>query len=79
VELGLTDGTVQLRVQDNGCGFDPDAAAAGEGGHFGLQGMRERLKAIGGSLQIRSHPGQGTDLLVNVPLRPGPNPNSLPK
>jgi len=66
VAVCFVDGTVQLRVQDNGCGFDPEDAQ-GERGHFGFQGMRERLTTVRGTLQIRSQSGQGTDLQVSVP------------
>ncbi|SPE50070.1 putative Histidine kinase [Verrucomicrobia bacterium] len=66
VEVAFAEGMVRLRVQDNGCGFEPTTITAAEG-HFGVQGMRERLSAIGGSLQIHSHPGQGTELRVSVP------------
>ena len=72
LEVRFADGTVQLRVQDNGCGFEPDAATT-PGGHFGLQGMRERLEAVHGNLEIRSHAGQGTDLLVTIRLEPRPH------
>lgn len=69
IELGVSfdNATVKMRVRDNGSGFDPGTAAGSGGGHFGLQGMRERLKAIQGSLEIHSHPGAGTELLVRAP------------
>ncbi len=51
----------RLVVADNGKGFDADADYPG---HFGLVGMRERAAAIGGSVNIRSLPGQGTTLTV---------------
>lgn len=57
-------------VEDDGRGFDPDAAPAGR---LGLGGMRERAALIGGSVQIESALGRGTTVLVRVPLprRPG--------
>jgi signal transduction histidine kinase len=67
VEVRIIPGAAQLHVRDNGCGFDPDAAAE-EGGHFGLQGMRERLKTVRGSLEIRSQAVHGTTLQATVPF-----------
>jgi signal transduction histidine kinase/ligand-binding sensor domain-containing protein len=60
---------IQVRVADDGCGFDPDRAFAATGGHFGLVGMRERTERIGGRFEIRSAPGHGTELLVEAPVR----------
>lgn len=70
VTLKRVDGGVQCRVRDDGVGFDPAAAAAqpGERG-FGLVAMRERLGTLGGSLQIESARGTGTDLVMSVPIR----------
>ena len=58
-------GVVTLTVTDNGSGFDVESAW-GKG--LGLISMRERLEAIGGSLEIRSTPGTGTRLTAVVPL-----------
>jgi len=49
---------VQLRVSDNGTGFDPAAQADG----FGLTSMRERVGSVGGDLRISSVPGRGTEI-----------------
>lgn len=70
VTLDRIDGVIQCRVRDNGAGFNPAAAASqpGERG-FGLAAMRERLGTLGGSLRIDSVPGQGTDLVMTVPIR----------
>jgi signal transduction histidine kinase len=57
-----------LRVSDNGCGFEPEDAFAGMGGHFGLIGIRERAERIGGELRLESQPGRGTQVEVSVPL-----------
>jgi signal transduction histidine kinase/ligand-binding sensor domain-containing protein len=56
---------VRLRVQDDGVGFDPLAAA--RNGHFGLAGMRERASVISARLTLESAPGRGT--LVDVTAR----------
>jgi signal transduction histidine kinase len=66
----LVDGTVRLRVRDDGVGFD-----VGNGpqllreGHFGLAGMRERASLVGGTLEVGSVPGHGTTVEVRLPRR----------
>jgi signal transduction histidine kinase/ligand-binding sensor domain-containing protein len=57
-----------LRVVDDGRGFDEKNAFSSRGGHFGLIGMRERAERMGGELRLASHPGEGTELEVSVPL-----------
>ena len=57
-------GTLRFTVADNGCGFDPSQAGGAKTGHFGLQGIRERLKAFNGHLTIESVPGSGTRATV---------------
>lgn len=56
---------VQLRVHDDGRGFDTFSSPAGSG--FGLISMRERAERLGGQLTITSAPGQGTEVAVTVP------------
>ena len=56
----------RLRVRDDGRGFDPDPARVPDGA-FGLQAMRERAAAVGGRTQIRSAPGDGTEVEVTLP------------
>jgi signal transduction histidine kinase len=58
---------VMLVVEDDGGGFDHDDMAD-TSLSLGIRGIRERLALVGGSLEIESSPGQGTTLLVNVPL-----------
>ena len=59
---------VQLIIQDDGHGFDPDAVAH-DGSHFGLLGMSERVKLLGGHLSIQSTPGSGTYIVVSIPFK----------
>jgi signal transduction histidine kinase len=59
---------LRLRVVDDGRGFDEKNAFSARGGHFGLIGMRERAERMGGELRLASHPGEGTELEVTVPL-----------
>src|SRR5262249_4451706 len=64
VEYNTAD--LRLRVLDNGCGFEPDNLDGPKHGHFGLAGLRERTKTIGGNLSVVSSPGKGTEVLVTV-------------
>ena len=62
------DGTIALRVADDGCGFGPErpAAALAEG-HIGLASTAERVRALGGRLSLDSAPGRGTRVEVVLP------------
>jgi signal transduction histidine kinase len=68
VRVAFTDKAVTLAVSDDGRGFDPARSVGPEAGHFGLQGMRERVKRLGGTLEITSIPGGGTRLVATVPV-----------
>lgn len=57
---------IELRVEDDGRGFDPTTSVA-TGGH-GLQGMRFRIRACGGDVTIRSAPGKGTTVQALLPV-----------
>ncbi len=63
---GCTDG-LEIVVRDNGCGFDP-AQGNISTGHFGLVGLQERARLAGGSLEITSAEGQGTLLVLRLPI-----------
>lgn len=67
VILTIDDQDLHLVVQDDGRGFDPDKVTdiASEG-HFGLTGMSERARLLGGSICISSEPGAGTYIAVRV-------------
>jgi signal transduction histidine kinase len=67
VLLRFEAGHVGLRVEDNGCGFDPALAPGMEEGHFGLQGMRERVKRLEGEFALASRPGGGTRIDIRIP------------
>jgi signal transduction histidine kinase len=64
VRLREEDGALVFEVIDDGVGFDPDARGYGTG----LQGMADRLAALGGELRIESSPGRGTTVRGAVPL-----------
>ena len=67
VSLAAENGSVRLRINDDGVGFDPAAAARLlSEGHFGLAGMRERVEMVGGRLHIDSAPGKGTSVAVEM-------------
>jgi signal transduction histidine kinase len=68
LEIEYQPQRVRLQVRDDGQGFDPNHGIYADG--FGLIGMRQRAERIGGQLTIASHPGQGTAVVVEVPLRP---------
>jgi signal transduction histidine kinase len=67
VSLAFSAKSVQLRVRDNGCGFDPTNSDAPKNGHFGLLGIKERVAALCGMLSVDSGPGRGTSLQVTIP------------
>lgn len=68
VSLVFGAGHVQLRVRDDGSGFDSQSTANGVNGHFGLVGMRERAEQIGGTFSIHTRNGSGTEIVVEVPI-----------
>jgi len=59
---------VRITVIDNGQGFNPPRSMGdlAKDGKLGLAGMQERAKLIGGTLEVRSSPGKGTDIAVEV-------------
>ncbi len=65
------DGLCCITIEDDGQGFDPDQATWDSQRHFGLQIMPERARNVGGSLELDSHPGKGTRVLIRVPLSSG--------
>lgn len=66
VELETTSEQVWLKIVDNGRGWDRDYA---NGTGFGLQGMQERVAALGGRFVLETEPGKGFRIQVEVPLR----------
>jgi signal transduction histidine kinase len=61
----VSNGDLQLRISDNGVGFD--SAEQRDGWGFGLVSMRERAQAIGAQLEVRSRMGEGTEVEVVIP------------
>lgn len=66
LSLETADSMVRLRVKDNGAGFSPKAASI-RPASFGLAGMRERAGLIGGTLSVRSAPGKGATVVLELP------------
>jgi signal transduction histidine kinase len=68
VKLVLVNGThLELQIEDNGVGFDPQAVFPE---HFGIIGIREQAELIGAQVRIKSVPHHGTTVLVSLPLPP---------
>lgn len=68
VSLKRSGNSLELRVRDDGIGFEPDAIAANEDRGIGLTGMTDRVRLFGGDLAISSAPGRGTVITVTVSL-----------
>jgi signal transduction histidine kinase len=70
VVIRRPDSTLQVIVEDNGCGFDACTLAAKTAAHhgLGLDGMRERLALIGGTLEVESAVGAGTTIFARISL-----------
>ncbi len=73
IAVRKSDGAIAMILEDNGLGFDPVEAAAyrAAGRGLGLAALEERTRMLGGSLEIRSRPGQGTRVTCIIPMAPG--------
>jgi signal transduction histidine kinase len=69
VHIQLDENMTQVTIKDNGMGFDPAQLLGGEGQKYGLRFMRERAEEVGGSLEIHSILGEGTEIVVLIPVR----------
>lgn len=70
LSVWASDRTLMFSVADEGSGFNMDAAMnAGDGG--GLTGMRERVRALGGSVTFETMPGAGTAVIAELPISHG--------
>ena len=79
VEVMIQADKIRLTVEDNGCGFTPpmrfeNFAATG---HYGLIGIDERVKQLNGTFTISSHPGQGTQLVIELPISETQQPDGI--
>jgi signal transduction histidine kinase len=66
VTLAFDGRAVRLGVEDDGVGFVPGSQPSGDRRNFGLVGINERAELLGGTVLIRSAPGQGTGVIVTV-------------
>jgi signal transduction histidine kinase len=68
--LNVTEDQIYLDISDQGRGFDPDIALSRSLSreHFGLRGIQERARALGGDCEIISQPGTGTRIMINIPF-----------
>lgn len=73
LQLSADKDSIQLVVEDDGCGFDPDVLLQGAGSivgaHFGLTGMNERARLLGARICIQSEQGAGTRIDVSLPYQ----------
>ena len=67
-DAGCEGEEVQVTIQDDGRGFDPDTVPHDES-HFGLLGMSERVKLLGGYMGLQSTLGSGTYVVVSIPFK----------
>src|SRR5262249_2705170 len=72
VSLDRHDDKVELLIQDNGVGIEPQSSEkSGQRPRLGILGMEERAAALGGLFSIRSKQGAGTVISVQVPFKAG--------
>ena len=71
MKLDFRDDELLIRIRDNGCGFNVSRAleTAGSAGHMGLFGIKQRVDALGGVLQITSDQGLGTGVEIRMPIQ----------
>lgn len=68
VTFDTEEGKAKITVQDDGRGFDPEAATRPGRASFGLQGMRERAESVGGTLAVEQAQERGMQVIVRLPL-----------
>ncbi len=66
LHLSEVGGEFEIEIRDDGAGFDPNQV---QSGHFGLLGMRERVRLAGGQLEVKSEAGKGTCIQIRLPLK----------
>jgi PAS domain S-box-containing protein len=68
ISLNVKDDLLDLKIADDGCGFDAESVMTNPSGqHLGLQGMRERASMLGGTLSVQSRRGGGTIKTLRIP------------
>jgi signal transduction histidine kinase len=66
-DITYSDKLFRLRIRDDGIGIPSDILEAGRSGHYGLNGMRERALQSGGTLEIWSRVGSGSEIDLTIP------------
>jgi signal transduction histidine kinase len=66
IEIVYGRDELQVRVKDDGAGFDPAAVARDGRAHYGIEGMRERVERLNGKIEWTSHAGQGTEVRFRI-------------
>ena len=69
IKLHTTRANCICRSKTTDAGLSRMVYSPSLGGHFGVLGMRERAERLGGELRLASHPGEGTEVEVRVPLQ----------
>ena len=69
IRAEAADGSLRVRIEDDGRGFDPETVAREAESHFGQRIMRERMADVGGSVTVDSAPGRGTRVVIAAPQR----------
>jgi signal transduction histidine kinase len=69
LELEQAEDRIELRIRDDGCGFDTKRIGTGRRTPgLGLRGMQERAQALGGRLEVSSQPGNGSEIRMTLPV-----------
>jgi ligand-binding sensor domain-containing protein/signal transduction histidine kinase len=66
IDVSFAERSLKIDVCDDGCGFDSSSVIS-RNGHYGILGMRERVRILGGQLDFRSEPKAGTRVCISVP------------
>jgi signal transduction histidine kinase len=66
-DITYSGSSFRLRIRDDGNGIDPRIVAEGRAGHYGVPGMRERARRIGGKLGVWTATGAGTEIELSIP------------
>ena len=66
-DITYSGSSFRLRIRDDGSGIDPRIVAEGRAGHYGVPGMRERARRVGGKLGVWTATGAGTEIELSIP------------
>lgn len=68
VKLELGQPEIHVHIVDNGKGFDKKRRGKSKNGHYGLLGIQERIQLLGGQVEVRSTIGEGTKIMISLPI-----------